>query len=157
MTNVWFALGLTVFAGLATGVGSVIAFFAKRTNYRFLSVSTGFSAGVMLYVSFVEIFYKGVDALAEAYGDYWGPWINAASFFGGMFLVGIIDNLIPSAENPHETHAEKEIAPLRDPTAPLPDFDAVAQAGQEVTHGVHDHGGHQFSDHGKCFDMLFIY
>ena len=60
-----------------------------------------------------------------------------------MFLIGIIDNLIPSAENPHETHAEKEIAPLHDPTAPLPDFDAVAQAGQEVTHGVHDHGGHQ--------------
>ena len=72
MTNVWFALGLTVFAGLATGVGSAIAFFAKRANYRFLSVATGFSAGVMLYVSFVEIFYKGVDALAEAYGDYWG-------------------------------------------------------------------------------------
>ena len=56
MTNVWFALGLTVFAGLATGVGSAMAFFAKKTNYRFLSVSTGFSAGVMLYVSFVEIF-----------------------------------------------------------------------------------------------------
>ena len=143
MTNVWFAFGLTVLAGLATGVGSAIAFFAKRTNYRFLSVSTGFSAGVMLYVSFVEIFYKGVDALAETYGDYWGHWINAASFFGGMFLIGIIDNLIPSAENPHETHAEKEIAPLRDPTISLPDFDAVAEAGQEVTLGVHDHGGRQ--------------
>jgi zinc transporter, ZIP family len=143
MTNVWFALGLTVFAGLATGVGSAIAFFAKSTNYRFLSVSTGFSAGIMLYVSFVEIFSKGVDDLVEAYGDYWGHWINAASFFGGMFLIGIIDNLIPSAENPHETHAEEEIAPLHDPTAPLPDFDAVAQAGQELTLGVHDHGGHQ--------------
>jgi len=54
MTNVWFALGLTVFAGLATGVGSAMAFFAKRANYRFLSVSTGFSAGVMLYVSFAR-------------------------------------------------------------------------------------------------------
>lgn len=143
MTNVWFALGLTVFAGLATGIGSGIAFFARRTNHRFLSVSTGFSAGVMLYVSFVEIFYKGIDALAEAYGDYWGHWINATSFFGGMFLIGIIDNLIPSAQNPHETHAEKEIAPLHDPTAPLPDFDAVAQAGYEVPHGVHDHSGRQ--------------
>jgi len=141
--NVWFALGLTVVAGLATGVGSVIAFFANRTNYRFLSVSTGFSAGVMLYVSFVEIFYKGVGALTEAYGEYWGHWINTASFFGGMFLIGIIDNLIPSAANPHETHAEEEIAPLHDPTAPLPDFDAVAQAGREVTPGVHDHGGRQ--------------
>jgi ZIP family zinc transporter len=143
MTNVWFALGLTVFAGLATGVGSAIAFFGKRTNYRFLSVSTGFSAGVMLYVSFVEIFYKGVDPLVEVYGDYWGHWINAASFFGGMFLIGIIDNLIPSAENPHEIHAEKEIAPLRDPTAPLPDFDAIAQPGHQVTHGIHDHGWYQ--------------
>ena len=143
MTNVWFALGLTVLAGLATGVGSALAFFAKRTNYRFLSVSTGFSAGVMLYVSFVEIFAKGGDALVEAYGAHWGHWINAASFFGGMFLIAIIDNLIPSAENPHETHAETEIAPLRDPTAPLPDFEAIAQAGPEGTHGVHDHGGYQ--------------
>jgi len=58
--------------GLATGIGSVIAFTAKRTNYRFLSVSTGFSAGVMLYVSFVEIFYKGGNALAAAYGRTWG-------------------------------------------------------------------------------------
>ena len=48
MDNFWFALGLTAFAGLSTGIGSAIAFFAKRTNYRFLSVATGFSAGVML-------------------------------------------------------------------------------------------------------------
>ena len=63
MGNLWFAFGLTIFAGMATGVGSAIAFFAKRTNYRFLSVATGFSAGVMLYVSFVEIFIKGADSL----------------------------------------------------------------------------------------------
>lgn len=59
LNDLWVALGLTVFAGMATGIGSVIAFAAKRTNYRFLSVATGFSAGVMLYVSFVEIFSKG--------------------------------------------------------------------------------------------------
>jgi ZIP family zinc transporter len=64
MTSVWIALGLTLFAGLATGIGSIIAFMAKRTDYRFLSVSTGFSAGVMLYVSFVEIFFKGAESLA---------------------------------------------------------------------------------------------
>jgi len=128
---------------MATGIGSVIAFTAKKTNYRFLSISTGFSAGVMLYVSFVEIFYKGVDALADAYGEYWGHWVNAVSFFGGMFLIGIIDNLIPSAENPHEIHTEKETAPLRDLSAGLPDFDATAKAGQEIAAGVRDHGGCQ--------------
>ena len=57
--EVLMAFGLTLFAGMATGIGSIIAFTASRTNYRFLSVATGFSAGVMLYVSFVEIFFKG--------------------------------------------------------------------------------------------------
>jgi len=59
MSPVWFALGLTLFAGMATGIGSVIAFFAKHTDHRFLSISTGFSAGVMLYV----------EAFISAYGD----------------------------------------------------------------------------------------
>ncbi|RPI72781.1 MAG: zinc transporter ZupT, partial [Desulfobacteraceae bacterium] len=91
----------------------------KRTNYRFLSVATGFSAGVMLYVSFVEIFYKGLDALARDFGPYWSHWINAASFFGGMLLIALIDFLIPAAENPHETHGEKETLPLRRTTMPV--------------------------------------
>ena len=137
MGNIWIALGLTIFAGMATGIGSAIAFFAKRTNYRFLSIATGFSAGVMLYVSFVEILVKGGDALAESYGDYWSHWINAASFFGGVLLIGLIDKMIPSAENPHETHSEKETAPLHDVSAPLPDFDAAA-----AVPGAHDHGSH---------------
>lgn len=139
MSNVWFALGLTLFAGMATGVGSAIAFLAKRTNYRFLSIATGFSAGVMLYVSFVEIFYKGVDALVEAYGDPMGHWINAASFFGGMALIGVIDALIPHADNPHEIHTEFEIAPLHDPDAPIPDektlqMKQVAPVDQDAPH-----------------------
>src|SRR4030065_1379509 len=112
MSNLWVASGRTVFAGLATGIGSAIAFFASRTNYRFLSVSTGFSAGVMIYVSFVEIFLKGSDRLVEAYGGYWGHWVNAASFFGGIVLIGLIDNLVPAAKNPHETHPNAETAPL---------------------------------------------
>jgi len=137
--NVWIALGLTLLAGLATGVGSALAFFVKRTNYRFLSVATGFSAGVMLYVSFVEILAKGADALTRAYGDYWAHWVNAGSFFGGILLIGIIDNLIPSAENPHETHTAGEMAPLHDESAPLPDFDAVAAHPEQAAPGAHDH------------------
>ena len=126
MTNtVWIALGLTLFAGMATGIGSAIAFTAKRTDYRFLSVATGFSAGVMLYVSFVEILIKGLDALTATYGEFWGHWVNAAAFFGGMFLIGLIDALIPAEENPHETHSEAETAPLHDCSAPVPDFYGV--------------------------------
>lgn len=143
MTEVGIALGLTVVAGMATGIGSVIAFTAKRSNYRFLSVATGFSAGVMLYVSFVEIFFKGMESLTGRYGDYWGHWINTASFFGGMLLIGVIDNLIPAAENPHETHSEAEIMTLHQPSAPLPGFDASTPATALArTDGYHDHRVH---------------
>lgn len=141
MKDIWIALGLTVFAGMATGIGSAIAFTARRTNYRFLSVATGFSAGVMLYVSFVEIFFKGVEALVSRYGDHLGHWVNAASFFGGMLLIGLIDNLIPSAENPHEIHSEAEIKPLHDPSAPTPDFTYAADMAPHGE-GLHNHGAH---------------
>lgn len=140
MNNILLAFGLTLFAGMATGIGSVIAFTAKRTNYRFLSISTGFSAGVMLYVAFVEIFFKGAEALVERYGDYWGHWVNAASFFGGMLLIGLIDNLIPAAENPHEIHSEAERTPLHDPSAPIPeDNDFPATAVSPHGGGFHGH------------------
>ncbi|HBG45542.1 MAG TPA: zinc transporter ZupT [Deltaproteobacteria bacterium] len=142
MTDIWFALGLTVLAGMATGIGSAIAFFARRTNYRFLSVSTGFSAGVMLYVSFVEIFVKGTSALTDAYGGYWGHWVNAASFFGGILLIGLIDNLVPAAKNPHETHPNAETAPLHNSSAPMPDFAAIAEGSRNADSGMHDHGKH---------------
>ena len=138
MKEVWFAFGLTLFAGMATAIGSVIAFTAKRTNYRFLSVATGFSAGVMLYVSFVEIFLKGVDSLLPRFGETGAHWVNTASFFGGMLLIGLIDNLIPTAENPHEVHSEAETLPLHDPSSPAPDFEALSESGVESP-DTHDH------------------
>lgn len=113
MENFWFALGLTAFSGLATGIGSLIAFTVRRTNYRFLSIATGFSAGVMLYVSFVEIFYKGSLSLVDAFGDPFGHWVNVGAFFGGMLLIGGIDALLPSQDNPHEVHTKQELAPLQ--------------------------------------------
>jgi ZIP family zinc transporter len=103
------AFMLTLLAGLGTVVGSCIAFLAKQTDHRFLSVTTGFSAGVMLYVSFVEIFPKGESALAGAgYSDVMAAWINAASFFAGILIIGVIDNLIPAEENPHEARSHEE-------------------------------------------------
>jgi ZIP family zinc transporter len=145
MKGLGIALGLTVLAGMATGIGSVIAFAAKRTNTRFLGLATGFSAGVMLYVSFVEIFLKGADRLTAAYGDQRGHWINAAAFFGGILLIGAIDMLVPARENPHETHSEEESAPLHGgpqarpaaPGAAGPTVDRPAPAGG----AVHAHQG----------------
>ena len=67
--NLLIAFGLTLFAGLSTGIGSALAFFSKRTNTKFLSIALGFSAGVMLYVSFVEIFIKARNDKLISFGS----------------------------------------------------------------------------------------
>lgn len=127
------AFGLTAFAGLATGIGSAIAFLAPRTNHRFLSVTTGFSAGAMLYVSFVEIYGKGLVALAPRHGDVGAAWAVAGAFFAGMLLIGLIDAFIPHDDNPHEVRADAELVPLHDPRQPAPP--GLATSGTPHPHG----------------------
>ncbi len=102
MSRLLLAFLLTLLAGLSTGIGSALAFFAKKTNTRFLSFSLGFSAGVMIYVSFVEILSKSRYYLSEQLGDLNGYWVSLFSFFGGILLIAVIDKLVPSVENPHE-------------------------------------------------------
>lgn len=94
----FFALSLTLFAGLATGVGSVIALFAKRQNTRFLAGSLGFSAGVMLYVAMIEILGKSKQYLCADIGAFKGEFFAAVFFFAGIILIGLIDFFVPSAE-----------------------------------------------------------
>lgn len=106
--NVVFAFLLTLFAGLSTGFGSLLALFAKKTNPKFLSFSLGFSAGVMIYVSMVEILEKSKDALVTEYGLKTGSWASVISFFAGIAVIGIIDKLVPEEDNPHEFHHEGE-------------------------------------------------
>ena len=101
---------LTLFAGISTGIGSAIAFFAKRTNTSFLSLSLGFSAGVMIYVSFVELFTSSVQTLVEMHGKSEGTFYATLSFFGGIVLILLIDKLIPRYENPHEMHRVEEMS-----------------------------------------------
>ena len=107
--NVLFALGLTLFAGLSTGIGSAMAFFTKTTNTRFLSTALGFSAGVMIYVSFTEILGKAFILLRESYGMSAGSWYAVLSFFGGILIIAIIDSMVPTFENPHEIRRVEDI------------------------------------------------
>lgn len=100
--NLIWAMSLTLLAGLSTGIGSAIAFFAKQSNTKLLSVAMGFSAGVMIYISFVEILAKAKISLVAEMGVLYGNWTTAASFFGGIIFIGLIDKLIPDFENPHE-------------------------------------------------------
>ena len=96
--DVLFALSLTMLAGLATGLGSLLALFTKRTNTKFLAASLGFSAGVMIYVSMVEIFSKSRLYLTGVFGSQTGYYAATAAFFFGVLFIGLIDYFVPSTE-----------------------------------------------------------
>lgn len=102
MSQVTLAFLITLFAGLSTGIGSCIAFFTKKTNTKFLAISLGFSAGVMIYVSMIDIFPKAQIALISYMGEQQGKWTTVIAFFGGIAVIALIDKLIPDGENPHE-------------------------------------------------------
>ncbi len=88
------ALLLTALAGFSTGIGSVIAYFIKKPKMIYLSFSLGFSAGVMIYVSFVELLPKAVDGAGKISG--------LVAFFMGILFIGLIDMMIPEEKNPHD-------------------------------------------------------
>ena len=105
--NLVLAFLATTFAGLATGVGSIIALVSRRATPRFLSVSLGFSAGVMIFVSLGELFGESVERLRAIWGGRGGYWGALAGFFAGMALIAFIDKLVPPAVNPHEARAKE--------------------------------------------------
>jgi len=87
INNFWPALFLTILAGLSTGIGSIIACFIKRTNTQVLSIALGFSAGVMIYVSFMEILKEANVEMTIFFGENKGAWATALVFFGGIAIV----------------------------------------------------------------------
>lgn len=82
--NIFLAFGLTLIAGLSTGIGSLLAFFTKRTNTKMISAVLGFSAGVMIFVSLVDILPHANNVLKESMGDKTGSWIAMISFCGNI-------------------------------------------------------------------------
>lgn len=96
------AFAVTLFAGLATGIGSAIAFLSKTTNKAFFALSMGFSAGVMIYLSFAEILPKATYYIGIELGEIQGAAIAAGALVAGMVLMALIDAVVPSGANPHE-------------------------------------------------------
>lgn len=118
MNQLGFAFLLTAAAGLSTGIGGLVALLPRKQNPKFLAVSLGFSAGVMIYVSMVELFDEAKHILSALHGEQTGMIYTVAAFFAGMALIAVIDRLIPSEKNPHEialvpaTHPAKSKAGL---------------------------------------------
>ena len=110
------AFAVTLFAGLATGIGSAIAFLSKTTNKAFFALSMGFSAGVMIYLSFAEILPKASGYISAEVGEVNAAGLAAAALIGGMILMALIDALVPSGANPHEnTRVELMSEPVGTP------------------------------------------
>ena len=111
MEPILLAFLVTLGAGLATGIGSFLAFATKSTDKRFLSFMLGVSAGVMLYVSFVEILQKAILSLSEAAGsDETGYLLATLGFFSGIIFIALVDKLLDTDHgNPHEIHSPKEM------------------------------------------------
>lgn len=112
-SNMGIAFLVTLLAGLATGVGSLFALMTNKTNTRFLSAALGFSAGVMIFVSFIEIYPKAVESLEVIFDGQMAHLVTMAGFFGGMLLIALIDKMVPDFENPHTMHSQEEIDALK--------------------------------------------
>lgn len=118
--NLALAFAVTTGAGLATGIGAALGLFAKKTNYRFLALALGFSAGVMLYISFVEIVPKGV-ALFETSSSELSAMIWAAgAFIAGLLAMALLYRFIPHFEALDEADAQPFSSPGADGNAHRP-------------------------------------
>lgn len=108
------AFALTLFAGLATSLGALIAFFSRAKNYTILSIGLGFSAGVMIYISFMEILPKSTHSFLElSMSELNAEFYTIIAFFGGMALSALIDYFVPEDVNPHEPKSNTELLELK--------------------------------------------
>ncbi|MDO5026472.1 MAG: zinc transporter ZupT [Tissierellia bacterium] len=103
------AFFISALAGLSTMLGTIMLFFTKKTNIKFLSASLGFSAGAMIFVSFVDIIPEALRQLELVHDENSALGITMLAFFGGIALMTLIDKLIPEENNPHEMKSEKTI------------------------------------------------
>ena len=106
----WIVMGLTTIAGLATGIGGLLAFFSRpgKDNGRFLSASLGFSGGVMVFISLAELMPEARHALVGEYGSPHGGLLAMLALAAGMVITAVIDKMIPEVENPHHVRSEEE-------------------------------------------------
>ncbi|GAB5361908.1 hypothetical protein AAMO2058_000753200 [Amorphochlora amoebiformis] len=91
---------LVTAAGLATALGAGLVYspwFVKIANKKFLAGSLGLAAGVMMFVSFIEIFFKSNDAFVEhGFKENVAFSLATALFFAGIVFIQLLDLVVHS-------------------------------------------------------------
>lgn len=92
--NFGIAFSLTMLAGLTTAVGGAIAFITKKDNLKTLSLGLGFSAGVMIFISLVDIIPNSEKLLQPNFpGSF--RWLVYLGFIIGLLVSVLIDYFLP--------------------------------------------------------------
>ncbi len=98
-----FALCLTLVAGGATSIGAALGVLGRGTAPKVLAGGLGLSAGVMLYVSFVELLPQGALVLSGGEAPTArGTSLAVLAFFVGIAVIAVIDRFVPTEVSPHE-------------------------------------------------------
>ena len=87
---------MSTVAGMSTAIGGLVGIFAKRSNTKLLSFVLGFSAGVMILISFCELLPESRKDFLSTLGVQSGGISTVLSLFLGLFLAALIDKAIPT-------------------------------------------------------------
>lgn len=108
LSNAELAFLLVIAAGMSTSIGAAVVYsntLIKITSKKMLAASLGLSAGVMLYVSFIEIFFKSVSSFENAGHSEKNAYVYATlSLFGGIVSMKLIDKLVHFLDPSHLNH-----------------------------------------------------
>lgn len=99
--NIGIAFSLTMLAGLTTAIGGVIAFITKKDNLKILSLGLGFSAGVMIFISLVDIIPGSKEMLKINFPNCF-EWLVFGGFISGLLISILIDYFLPDHVDTHE-------------------------------------------------------
>ena len=131
LQEIGFPFVVTLVAGLSTVVGALLVFFTNANNKKFLSIALGFSAGVMIYVSFMEILPTAVEYLKNDHVGKMPEILMLVGFLGGVALIAIIDKFVPDSTNPHNVRSEEEMEDMREGEYELSEFCIVNEYSPE--------------------------